>query len=104
MALQEVRLVHVEHLRRRPRPVRRRAYASPLPTGRYEQARPTVRAFVGARPEDAVIFQGNPTDATNLLAGCLPAGATAVVFDTEHHASLLPWERVVRLAPPAFPG
>ncbi|GAA3147643.1 aminotransferase class V-fold PLP-dependent enzyme [Nonomuraea roseoviolacea] len=79
-------------------------YASQLTTARYEQARHTVRAFVGARPEDAVIFTRNTTDATNLLAGCLPAGATAVVFDTEHHASLLPWERVVRLAPPAFPG
>ncbi|MBN6050850.1 aminotransferase class V-fold PLP-dependent enzyme [Nonomuraea sp. RK-328] len=79
-------------------------YASQLTTARYEQARHTVRAFVGARPDDAVIFTRNTTDATNLLAGCLPAGATAVVFDTEHHASLLPWERVVRLAPPAFPG
>ncbi|NUW43710.1 aminotransferase class V-fold PLP-dependent enzyme [Nonomuraea rhodomycinica] len=79
-------------------------YASQLTTARYEQARHTVRAFVGARADDAVIFTRNTTDATNLLAGCLPAGATAVVFDTEHHASLLPWERVVRLAPPAFPG
>nr|WP_328808606.1 aminotransferase class V-fold PLP-dependent enzyme [Nonomuraea montanisoli] len=79
-------------------------YASQLTTARYEQARHTVRAFVGARPDDAVLFTRNTTDATNLLAGCLPAGATAVVFDTEHHASLLPWERVVRLAPPAFPG
>ncbi|MEV0195507.1 aminotransferase class V-fold PLP-dependent enzyme [Nonomuraea sp. NPDC050691] len=79
-------------------------YASQLTTARYEQARHTVRAFAGARPDDAVIFTRNTTDATNLLAGCLPAGTTAVVFDTEHHASLLPWERVVRLAPPAFPG
>ncbi|SEG80330.1 Selenocysteine lyase/Cysteine desulfurase [Nonomuraea solani] len=79
-------------------------YASQLTTARYEQARHTVRAFVGARTDDAVIFTRNTTDATNLLAGCLPAGTTAVVFDTEHHASLLPWERSVRLAPPAFPG
>ncbi|TMR12335.1 aminotransferase class V-fold PLP-dependent enzyme [Nonomuraea turkmeniaca] len=79
-------------------------YASQLTTARYEQARHTVRAFVGARPDDAVIFTRNTTDATNLLAGCLPAGTTAVVFDTEHHASLLPWPTSVRLAPPAFPG
>ncbi|MGW4794745.1 aminotransferase class V-fold PLP-dependent enzyme [Nonomuraea sp. NPDC004297] len=79
-------------------------YASQLTTARYEQARHTVRAFVGARPDDAVIFTRNTTDATNLLAGCLPEGTTAVVFDTEHHASLLPWPRAVRLAPPAFPG
>ncbi|WP_328814381.1 aminotransferase class V-fold PLP-dependent enzyme [Nonomuraea cypriaca] len=79
-------------------------YASQLTTARYEQARHTVRAFVGARPDDAVIFTRNTTDATNLLSRCLPAGTTTVVFDTEHHASLLPWERSVRLAPPAFPG
>nr|WP_245765341.1 aminotransferase class V-fold PLP-dependent enzyme [Nonomuraea jiangxiensis] len=79
-------------------------YASQLTTARYEQARHTVRAFVGARPDDAVIFTRNTTDATNLLARCLPAGTTAVVFDTEHHASLLPWQRSVRLAPPPLPG
>ncbi|WP_372470401.1 aminotransferase class V-fold PLP-dependent enzyme [Nonomuraea aurantiaca] len=79
-------------------------YASQLTTARYEQARHTVRAFVGARPDDAVIFTRNTTDATNLLARCLPEGTTAVVFDTEHHASLLPWKQSVRLAPPAFPG
>ncbi|MEU9832502.1 aminotransferase class V-fold PLP-dependent enzyme [Streptosporangium sp. NPDC048047] len=79
-------------------------YASQLTTARYERARHTVRAFAGARPDDAVVFTRNTTDATNLLARCLPEGTTVVVFDTEHHASLLPWRRAVRLAPPAFPG
>ncbi|WP_433498472.1 aminotransferase class V-fold PLP-dependent enzyme [Sphaerimonospora sp. CA-214678] len=79
-------------------------YASQLTTARYEQARHSVRAFVGARGDDALIFTRNTTDATNLLARCLPEGATVVVFDSEHHASLLPWPRAVRLAPPAFPG
>nr|WP_230878661.1 aminotransferase class V-fold PLP-dependent enzyme [Planomonospora sp. ID67723] len=79
-------------------------YASQLTTARYEQARHTVRAFVGSRPDDVVIFTRNTTDATNLLARALPEGTTVVVFDTEHHASLLPWTDAVRLAPPAFPG
>ncbi|GAA2071499.1 aminotransferase class V-fold PLP-dependent enzyme [Actinomadura alba] len=79
-------------------------YASQLTTARYEQARHTVRAFVGARPDDALIFTRNTTDATNLLARCLPEGTTVVVFDTEHHASLLPWPKTVRLAPPTSPG
>ncbi|WP_067138554.1 aminotransferase class V-fold PLP-dependent enzyme [Microtetraspora malaysiensis] len=79
-------------------------YASQLTTERYERARHTVRAFVGARTDDAAIFTRNTTDAMNLLARCLPEGTTVVVFDTEHHASLLPWPNVVRLAPPAFPG
>ncbi|MDH2425865.1 aminotransferase class V-fold PLP-dependent enzyme [Sphaerisporangium sp. TRM90804] len=79
-------------------------YASQLTTARYEQARHTVRAFVGARPDDAVVFTRNTTDAANLLARALPEGTTVVVFETEHHASLLPWPDAVRLAPPAFPG
>lgn len=79
-------------------------YASQLTTARYEQARHTVRAFAGARADDAVIFTRNTTDATNLLARSLPAGTTVVVFDTEHHASLLPWPSAVRLSPPPFPG
>ncbi|WP_082777643.1 aminotransferase class V-fold PLP-dependent enzyme [Microtetraspora glauca] len=79
-------------------------YASQLTTARYEQARHTVRAFVGARTDDAVVFTRNTTDAMNLLARSLPEGTTTVVFDTEHHASLLPWPDAVRLAPPAFPG
>ncbi len=79
-------------------------YASRLTTARYERARHTVRAFAGARPGDAVVFTRNTTDAMNLLARCLPEGTTVVVFDSEHHASLLPWPRAVRLAPPASPG
>ncbi|MFF5208447.1 aminotransferase class V-fold PLP-dependent enzyme [Streptosporangium sp. NPDC000396] len=79
-------------------------YASQLTTARYEQARHTVRAFAGARPGDSVVFTRNTTDATNLLARSLPRETTVVVFDTEHHASLLPWADAVRLAPPAFPG
>lgn len=79
-------------------------YASQLTTARYEQARHTVRAFTGSRPDDSVIFTRNTTDATNLLARCLPAETTVVVFDTEHHAALLPWADAVRLPPPAFPG
>jgi selenocysteine lyase/cysteine desulfurase len=79
-------------------------YASQLTTVRYEQARHTVKAFAGGRPDDALIFTRNTTDAMNLLARALPEGTTVVVFDTEHHASLLPWSRVVRLAAPAFPG
>ncbi|WP_405087513.1 aminotransferase class V-fold PLP-dependent enzyme [Microbispora sp. NBC_01389] len=79
-------------------------YASQLTTQRYEQARHTVRAFVGARPGDALVFVRNTTDAMNLLARSLPEGTTVVVFGTEHHASLLPWADAVRLDPPAFPG
>ena len=60
-----------------------------------------------------MIFTRHTTDSFNLLAHCLPARTTVVVFETEHHAALLPWGRtggrstpergqtVVRLPAPA---
>ena len=62
-------------------------------TSLYEGAREPVRRFVGGRADDAVIFTRHTTDAFNLLAHCLPARTTVVVFETEHHAALLPWQR-----------
>ena len=77
-------------------------------TALYEGAREPVRQFVGGRPDDAVVFTRHTTDSFNPLAHCLPARTTVVVFETEHHAALLPWERhginVVRLAAPASPA
>ena len=80
-------------------------FHSQLSTALYEGAREPVREFVGARDSDALIFTRNTTDAFNLLAHCLPVGTTVVVFETEHHATLLPWEqhRVIRLPAPASP-
>ena len=80
-------------------------FDSQLCTALYEGAREPIRAFVGGRADDAVLFTRNTTDAFNLLSHCLPANTTVVVFETEHHATLLPWEkhRVVRLPAPATP-
>lgn len=74
-------------------------------TALYEGARGPVRAFVGGRSDDAVIFTKHTTDSFNLLSHCLPKGTTVVVFETEHHAALLPWDRhrVIRLKAPATP-
>ncbi|MEU8615366.1 aminotransferase class V-fold PLP-dependent enzyme, partial [Actinoplanes sp. NPDC048791] len=69
----------------------------------YERARDLVGEFLGARPGDTVIFTRNTTDALNLLARALPAEATTIVFDGEHHANLLPWRRPLRLPTPASP-
>ena len=57
-------------LRQRP-PRRRLRLADQHPA--YENARAIVRAFVGGRPDDSVIFTRNTTDSLNLLAGCVPA-------------------------------
>jgi selenocysteine lyase/cysteine desulfurase len=81
-------------------------YTSQLTTRRYERSREVIRDFVGARARDAVIFTRNTTDAMNLLAHILPKGTTVVVFESEHHAALLPWERrhrTVRLPLPPTP-
>lgn len=78
-------------------------YASQVTTEAYERARATVRGFVGAWRRDAVVFTRNTTDAMNLLAHAAPQGATVVLFESEHHATLLPWARAVRLPIPATP-
>ena len=81
-------------------------YASRITTQWYERARAEVHAFVGARADDQVIFTRQTTDALNLLAHVVPADATVIVFESEHHAALLPWpaERTVRLAAPRSPA
>jgi selenocysteine lyase/cysteine desulfurase len=78
-------------------------FASQVSTKVYERARGVVRDFVGARRTDEVIFTRNTTDALNLLARALPARTSVVVFDTDHHAALLPWRgpNVYRVTPTA---
>jgi selenocysteine lyase/cysteine desulfurase len=73
-------------------------YASQVCTNVLEQARETVGRFVGARPDDVVVFTRNTTDALNLLAGCVPG--PVLRLDVEHHANLLAWGpgRVLRAA------
>ncbi|MEV4000712.1 aminotransferase class V-fold PLP-dependent enzyme [Actinomadura sp. NPDC049753] len=79
-------------------------YASQVTTSAYEDARETVRSFLGAWRRSAVVFTRNTTDSMNLLAHAVPAGTSVVVFESEHHASLLPWKRAVRLPAPATPA
>ncbi|MER6060190.1 aminotransferase class V-fold PLP-dependent enzyme [Streptomyces sp. NPDC001792] len=67
-------------------------YLSQLSTDLFENARRTVAEFLDCRPDDQVIFTRSTTDSLNLLARTLPAGCQVFVFETEHHASLLPWQ------------
>lgn len=71
-------------------------YLSQVSTALYEASRQTIARFVGARADDVAIITRNTTDALNLLAGVVPAGADGtpgrvLVLDVEHHANLLPW-------------
>jgi selenocysteine lyase/cysteine desulfurase len=75
-------------------------FKSRASTAAYEGARESIRRFVNARPDDAVIITRNTTDSINLLAGTLPPGTHVVAFAGEHHANLLPWKRIgVRYLP-----
>ena len=66
-------------------------YLSQLSTDLFEQSRATVAEFLGCRPDDQLVFTRSTTDSLNLLAAALPPGTQVFVFETEHHASLLPW-------------
>ncbi|MFB0629172.1 aminotransferase class V-fold PLP-dependent enzyme [Streptomyces sp. AB3(2024)] len=66
-------------------------YLSQLSTDLFEQSRVTVAEFLDCRPDDQVVFTRSTTDSLNLLAAVLPADCQVFVFETEHHASLLPW-------------
>jgi selenocysteine lyase/cysteine desulfurase len=84
-------------------------HLSQVSTRLYEAARQAVASFVGARPDDSVVFVRNTTDAVNHLAACLhlPPGATVLTTEIEHHANMLPWRRVAlveHLPPPPSPA
>ncbi|MEV0095744.1 aminotransferase class V-fold PLP-dependent enzyme [Streptomyces sp. NPDC050738] len=66
-------------------------YLSQLSTDLFENSRTVVAEFLGCREDDQVVFTRSTTDSLNLLAAVVPAGCQVFVFETEHHASLLPW-------------
>ncbi|WP_033822933.1 aminotransferase class V-fold PLP-dependent enzyme [Kitasatospora sp. MBT63] len=68
-------------------------YLSQLSTDLFEQSRRTVADFLDLREGDQVVFTRATTDSLNLLAAAVPAGTRVYAFETEHHASLLPWRR-----------
>ncbi|MFF9471323.1 aminotransferase class V-fold PLP-dependent enzyme [Streptomyces roseolus] len=81
-------------------------YLSQLSTDLFEQSRATVAAFLDCRDGDQVVFTRSTTDSLNLLAQVVPADCRVFVFETEHHASLLPWRdaRVTYLDAPRTPA
>ncbi|WP_242427014.1 MULTISPECIES: aminotransferase class V-fold PLP-dependent enzyme [unclassified Streptomyces] len=81
-------------------------YLSQLSTDLFENSRVTVAGFLDCRADDQVVFTRSTTDSLNLLAAVIPAGCEVFVFETEHHASLLPWRdaRVTYLNAPRTPA
>ncbi|WP_030415456.1 aminotransferase class V-fold PLP-dependent enzyme [Streptomyces sp. NRRL S-1448] len=68
-------------------------YLSQLSTDLFENSRRTIAEFLGCRTDDQVVLTRSTTDSLNLLAAVLPQNTRVFVFETEHHASLLPWEQ-----------
>jgi cysteine desulfurase / selenocysteine lyase len=66
----------------------------------YEGARDAVRAFVGARTREEIIFTRGTTEAINLVAQCvgrtLRPGDEIIVTEMEHHSNLIPWQMACR--------
>jgi cysteine desulfurase/selenocysteine lyase len=68
-------------------------------TERFEQARETVRAFIGAASADEVVFTSGTTHSLNIVAdvlgrGLVGPGDEVVVTALEHNSNLLPWRRL----------
>jgi cysteine desulfurase/selenocysteine lyase len=66
----------------------------------YEAARDAVRAFVGARAREEVIFTRGTTEGINLVAQAvgrtLTPGDEILVTEMEHHSNLIPWQMACR--------
>ncbi|MCR5526955.1 MAG: SufS family cysteine desulfurase [Lachnospiraceae bacterium] len=66
-------------------------------TEAYEDARKTVREFIGADSEKEIIFTRNATESLNLVAysyglSVLKPGDEVVTTVMEHHSNMLPWQ------------
>jgi len=68
-------------------------------TDAYEQARDTVRRFIGASSPDEIVFVRGTTEAINLIAKTwgvqnVGEGDEIVVSHLEHHANIVPWQQL----------
>ena len=65
----------------------------------FEAAREKVRAFVGARSAEEIVFCRGTTEAINLVAQTfgrtrLGPGDEVLLSGLEHHANIVPWQQV----------
>jgi cysteine desulfurase/selenocysteine lyase len=66
-------------------------------TDAYEDARETVRRFIGAGSVEEIVFVRGTTEAINLIAGSwgrqnIGEGDEIIVSHLEHHANIVPWQ------------
>ena len=77
-------------------------YLSAETTKLYEDARETVRRFIGADAREEVIFTSGATAAINTVAyswgaANIGAGDNVVVSEMEHHSNLVPWQQIAKM-------
>ena len=89
------------YLRHNANPMRGLYELSIEATDIYENARETVRKFIGAASTEEVVFTRNTTESLNLVAYSyglthVKAGDEVLVSIIEHHSDLLPWQMVCR--------
>ncbi len=70
-------------------------------TDAYEDARDTVRRFIGAPKSENIIFVRGTTEAINLVAQSwgaknLEPGDEIVITNLEHHANIVPWQMITK--------
>ena len=72
-------------------------HLSGVMTEMYEQARESVRKFIGAEHREEVVFTSGATASINLVAYAwsekyLSQGDNVVVSEMEHHSNIVPWQ------------
>ncbi len=70
-------------------------------TDAYEDARDTVRDFLGASRSEEIVFVRGTTEAINLVAQSwgrknLSPGDEILITHLEHHANIVPWQMVAQ--------
>ncbi|MFH0773424.1 MAG: SufS family cysteine desulfurase [bacterium] len=68
-------------------------------TTAYEDVRTKVAKFLNASSSSEIVFTGNTNEAINLVATgwakkFLQKGDVVVITDMEHHANVIPWQRL----------
>ena len=70
-------------------------------TQQYEDARAKVAQFIGADDASEIVFTRGCTEGINFVANTwgmqnIKAGDVIVITEMEHHANLLPWQRLAQ--------
>jgi cysteine desulfurase / selenocysteine lyase len=70
-------------------------------TRKFEEVRASVAAWIGAQDPREIVFTHGTTESINLVAASwalahCKSGDEILVSELEHHANLLPWQRVVK--------